>query len=50
MKRDLRRRMETEIGEIQSQLFRDDDDAYFRQLDADCLRHGLQIAKYQTRV
>lgn len=50
MKKDLRHKMEKEIVDIQSQLFRDEDDAYYRQLDADRLRHELQLAKYQTRV
>lgn len=50
MKKDLRRKMEKEIVDIQSQLFRDEDDAYYRQLDADRLRHELHLAKYQTRV
>uniref|UniRef100_A0A1I8JFP0 DUF5745 domain-containing protein n=2 Tax=Macrostomum lignano TaxID=282301 RepID=A0A1I8JFP0_9PLAT len=35
LSRDLRRRMETEVRDIQEQLARDQDDAHFRQLDAD---------------
>lgn len=50
MKRDLRNKMEKEIKDIQSQMFQDDDDVYFRQLEADRLRHELQHAKYQTRI
>ncbi|KAL8584916.1 hypothetical protein ACOMHN_043553 [Nucella lapillus] len=50
MKRDLRGKMEKEIKDIQAQMFRDDDDVYFRQLEADRLRQELQHATYQTRV
>ncbi|XP_067673592.1 centrosomal protein of 95 kDa-like isoform X2 [Haliotis asinina] len=50
MKKELRRRMEQEIKNYQEQMFRDEDDAYFRQLDADRLRHGLHLAKFQARV
>jgi len=31
-------------------MFRDDDDTYFRQLEADRLRQELHLAKFQTRV
>ncbi|XP_050392120.2 uncharacterized protein LOC126810852 isoform X2 [Patella vulgata] len=48
MKKELRKKMEKEIKVYQDQLFRDDDDAYFRQLDADRLRQTLHLAKYQT--
>ena len=50
MKRDLRRKMEKEIVDIQAEMFRDDDDTYFRQLEADRLRQELHLAKFQTRV
>ncbi|KAK7113753.1 centrosomal protein of 95 kDa-like isoform X2 [Littorina saxatilis] len=50
MKKDLRRKMEKEIGTIQSEMFRDDDDTYFRQLEADRLRQELHVAKFQVRV
>ena len=50
MKRDLRRKMEKEIIDIQSEMFRDDDDTYFRQLEADRLRQELHLAKFQTRL
>lgn len=50
MKRDLRRKMEKEIVDIQTEMFRDDDDTYFRQLEADRLRQELHLAKFQTRV
>ena len=50
MKRELRRKMEKEIKDIQSEMFRDEDDVYFRQLEADRLRQDLMRAKYQTRI
>ncbi|XP_078340218.1 centrosomal protein of 95 kDa-like [Crassostrea virginica] len=48
MKKELRQKMETEIGQLQEQLVRDDDDAYFRQLDADRVIHNLQLAKFHA--
>ncbi|ESP03773.1 hypothetical protein LOTGIDRAFT_110058, partial [Lottia gigantea] len=50
LKKELRKKMEKEIQGYQDQLFRDDDDAYFRQLDADRLRQELHLAKYQTKI
>ncbi|XP_053377134.1 centrosomal protein of 95 kDa-like isoform X2 [Mercenaria mercenaria] len=50
MKKDLRKKMEGEIKLLQEQLVRDDDDTYFRQLDADRVIHDLKMAKYQVRV
>ncbi|XP_021350941.1 centrosomal protein of 95 kDa-like [Mizuhopecten yessoensis] len=50
MKKELRRKMEQEIRELQDQLCRDDDDAYFRQLDADRVIKDLRIAKYHVGV
>lgn len=50
MKKDLRKKMEAEIKLLQEHLVRDDDDAYFRQLDADRVIHDLKMAKYQVRV
>lgn len=48
MKKELRHKMESEIRLLQDQLVRDDDDAYFRQLDADRVIHNLQLAKYHA--
>ena len=48
MKKDLRKKMESEIKDLQQQLNRDDDDAYFRQLDADRVIQDLQMAKYHV--
>ena len=50
MKKDIRKKMETEIKHLQEHLVRDDDDAYFRQLDADRVVQDLQMAKYKVRV
>lgn len=50
MKKDLRKKMEEEIKLLQEQLVRDDDDVYFRQLDADRVIQDLMMAKYQVRV
>lgn len=50
MKRELRKKMEKEIQEFQEQMYRDEDDAYFRQLDADRLKHELEMARYQARI
>lgn len=50
MKKELRKKMEREIQDFQEQLFRDDDDIYFRQLDADRLKEELRVAKYHVKV
>lgn len=50
MKKEIRKKMETEIKDLQDQLCRDNDDAYFRQLDADRVVHDLKMAKYHTRI
>ncbi|XP_066291913.1 centrosomal protein of 95 kDa-like [Branchiostoma lanceolatum] len=50
MRRELRQKMEQEIKGLQNQLTRDEDDAYFRQLEADRLRRQLNFARYQTRL
>lgn len=50
MKKDIRKKMETEIKHLQEHLVHDDDDAYFRQLDADRVVQDLQMAKYKVRV
>lgn len=46
MKRDLRRKMEQEVRDIQEELCRDEDDAYFRELDAEKVKRELQLANY----
>lgn len=50
MKKELRKKMESEIRLLQEQLVRDDDDVYFRQLDSDRVIHDLKVAKYQAKV
>lgn len=50
MKKELRKKMESEIRTLQEQLVRDDDDVYFRQLDSDRVINDLKLAKYQVRV
>jgi len=44
MKREVRRKMERDIGELQRRLWTDDDDVYFRQRDADTVRRQLHTA------
>ena len=50
MKRELRRKMEQEIGELQRRLWQEDDDVYHRQLDADRLRRQLHLTQCQPRL
>lgn len=51
MKKELRNKMETEIKQYQEQIIRnDDDDAYFRQADADRLRQYLHTARYPVKI
>lgn len=45
MKSEMRKKMEHEIEMFQEQLYRDEDDEYFRQIEADRLRHQLQVAR-----
>ncbi|KAK1798901.1 hypothetical protein P4O66_007178, partial [Electrophorus voltai] len=46
MKRELRRRMEREIGELQALILQADEDDYFRQLEAGRLRRRVQTASF----
>ncbi len=50
MKNEMRRKMETEIRQFQDELYRDEDEEYFRQLEADRLRQQLHVAKYAARI
>lgn len=45
MKNEMRKKMEREIEMFQEQLYRDEDDEYFRQIEADRLRHQLQVSR-----
>jgi centrosomal protein CEP95 len=48
MQRNLRGKLKKEVTEIQETLVRDEDDAYFRRLDAERLRRQLQMAAFQN--
>ena len=50
MRKGIRQRMENDIKDLQEELVRDEDSAYFRQLDADNLRKELQLATYKVRI
>ena len=50
VKKGIRQRMEKDLKDLQEQLVRDEDSAYFRQLDADALRKELQLATYKVRM
>ncbi|XP_078081886.1 centrosomal protein of 95 kDa-like isoform X2 [Mustelus asterias] len=46
-KQELRVKMEKEIQELQEMIIRDDDDVYFRELEAERVQHRLQMASFQ---
>ena len=48
MRREMRQKMEKEIRDLQETLTRDEDSAYFRQLEADRLRREFQLAMYKS--
>ncbi|KAM4603668.1 centrosomal protein of 95 kDa-like [Polymixia lowei] len=47
MKRELRSRMEREIGELQKAIIQNDEDDYFRDLEVQRLRGRVQMASFQ---
>ncbi|KAJ8399681.1 hypothetical protein AAFF_G00407860 [Aldrovandia affinis] len=47
MKRELRSKMEREIGELQKIIIQNDDDDYFWDLEAERLRGKVQMASFQ---
>uniref|UniRef100_A0A668APV6 Centrosomal protein 95 n=1 Tax=Myripristis murdjan TaxID=586833 RepID=A0A668APV6_9TELE len=47
MRRELRSRMEREIGELQRIIIQNDEDDYFRELDVQRLRRRVQMASFQ---
>lgn len=47
MKRELRCRMEREIGQLQSAIVRDDQDHFFQDLEVQRLRKRIQMASFQ---
>lgn len=50
MKKELRKKMERDITDFQDQLRRDEDDYYFRQLDAEKVVQQLNMTRYQTGI
>ncbi|KAM5273366.1 centrosomal protein of 95 kDa [Ctenodactylus gundi] len=46
-KRELRSKMEKEIEQLQHMITQDDDDAFFRELEAERFRARLQLASFQ---
>ncbi|XP_077980489.1 centrosomal protein of 95 kDa-like [Glandiceps talaboti] len=49
MKKELRQKMEKEIQDLQENMHREEDTAYFRQLEADRMRRELHLATYKTQ-
>ncbi|XP_076148955.1 centrosomal protein of 95 kDa-like isoform X1 [Alosa pseudoharengus] len=47
LKRELRNKMEREIGELQRIIIQNNEDDYFRDLEAERLRSRLQMASFQ---
>lgn len=47
MKRELRSKMEREIGELQKIIVQNDDDDYFHDLEVQRLRGRVQMASFQ---
>ncbi|XP_051888591.1 centrosomal protein of 95 kDa-like isoform X2 [Pristis pectinata] len=47
LKNELRAKMEKEIRELQEMITRDDDDVYFRELEAERVQRQLQMALFQ---
>ncbi len=50
MKTEMRRKMEQDVEAFQEQLYRDDDDEYWRQLEADRLRSQITAVRRATAV
>lgn len=47
MKRELRSRMEREIGELQKIIVQNDEDDHFQDLEVQTLRNRVQMASFQ---
>ncbi|XP_036610945.1 centrosomal protein of 95 kDa isoform X2 [Trichosurus vulpecula] len=47
MKRELRSKMEQEIGQLQTMIIKSDDDLFFREVEAERLKARLQMASFQ---
>jgi hypothetical protein len=50
MKSQLRKKLETDIRDLQDQLCKDEDNLYWREKDADQLQKVLKFARFQTKV
>jgi centrosomal protein CEP95 len=50
MKQELRKQMEKEIAHIQNEMFRDEDNVYFREIEAARMKQDLHMAKYEARI
>lgn len=42
--------MEKEISDLQEMITRDDDDAYFREVEADRIRRQLQLSTFHAKI
>ena len=47
MKRELRKKMESEIKSYQDNLLKDDDQAHWRRVDANRVKQQLHLARYR---
>lgn len=47
MKRELRNKMEKEIGELQKVIIQNDENNYFRDLEVEHLQRRVQMASFQ---
>jgi len=50
MKKALRIKMEKEISELQKRIWKDEDDLYFRELDAERVLEDLNLTRFQARI
>lgn len=50
MKRELRKKMEKEITDFQRRMWEDEDDVYYRELDAERVKHELSLAQYRSQL
>lgn len=50
MKRELRKKMEKEIIDFQKRMWEDEDDVYYRELDAERVLHELNVSRFQAKV
>jgi len=50
MKRELRKKMESEIKSYQDNLLKDDDQAHWRRVDANRVKQQLHLARYSAKI